>query len=1163
MKPLIDILSAPGRITVQNAPEGLEARLLVTLATGARQGVVHIARDDQRMAATAEMLEFLAPGLQVLTLPAWDCLPYDRSSPNRQVVAARMRTLGLLAEDGLAGRVLLTTVNAVTQRVPARATVTDGRFVAAIGDRIDEAALTTFLVGQGYTRTGTVMEPGEYAIRGGLIDIFPPNDSYPVRLDLFGQELESIRLFDSMTQRTLEKIGRFELTPVGELVLEPPTVNLFRARYRELFGIRAEGDSLYEAVSESRAHPGMEHWLPIFHRRLETVFDYVDDAPVVLDHLVDDATDSRFQAIDDYYETRQEALKANAGASGVAGAIYRPLAPDMLYLSRNEWAEALGGHPVAALTPFTVSENPGEAFDLGGRRGRDFAPERATPGTNVYEALIAHLKQVTSDGNRVVMASYSDGARQRLSGMLRDGGIAALSDVADMTEAERLPAGTVGLTVLPLETGFESGDLFLISEQDVLGDRLVRSRKRSARRSDNFIATATELQLGDLVVHVDHGIGRYEGLQALDVMGAPHDCLLLVYQGGDKLYLPVENIELLSRFGSSEGETVLDRLGGKNWQARKAKLKQRLKDMAEALIRIAAGRELATGQVMEAPAGAFNEFCDRFPYQETDDQAKTINDVLGDLASGRPMDRLVCGDVGFGKTEVALRSAFVAAMDGMQVAIVAPTTLLARQHYETFTARFRGFPVRVEQLSRLVTGKAATAVKDGLKSGTTDIVIGTHALLSKSIDFKRLGLLIVDEEQHFGVKHKERLKELKADVHVLTLTATPIPRTLQLALTGIRDLSIIATPPVDRLAVRTFVLPFDEIVAREALLREHYRGGQSFFVVPRLSDLKEVSDFLKNHVPEVKFEVAHGQMPARQLEDVMHAYYEGAFDVLISTNIVESGLDVPSANTMIVYRSDMFGLAQLYQLRGRIGRSKVRAYAYLTVPASKRLTDSADKRLRVLQTLDQLGAGFTLASHDLDIRGAGNLLGEEQSGQIKEVGVELYQAMLEEAVAEARGATDADDRNWSPSINLGAPVLIPEYYVHDLSARLDLYRRLAHVPDETGIEEIAAEMIDRFGPLPGEVDNLFDVVAIKGLCRTANIDKLDAGPKGATVHFRDNSFPDPAGLVRFISGQSGTAKLRPDHTMVFLRDWEEVPVRVKGVRQLVRGLARIAEKAAA
>ncbi|MDA0338556.1 MAG: helicase-related protein, partial [Proteobacteria bacterium] len=603
-------------------------------------------------------------------------------------------------------------------------------------------------------------------------------------------------------------------------------------------------------------------------------------------------------------------------------------------------------------------------------------------------------------------------------------------------------------------------------------------------------------------------------------------------------------------------------LGGHSWQARKAGLKERLKMMAGELIKLAAGRELRVAPKILPPHGLYDEFCARFPYQETDDQARAIDDVVQDLAMGKPMDRLVCGDVGFGKTEVALRSAFLAAMEGQQVALIAPTTLLVRQHFKSFTERFSGLPIRIEQLSRLVPAAKAKETKEAMKEGQVDIIIGTHALLSKSIGFKDLSLLIIDEEQHFGVRHKERLKQLREDVHVLTLTATPIPRTLQLAMSGLRGLSLIATPPVDRLAVRTFVMPFDPLTVREALLREHYRGGQSYFVCPRIADLADLEKFLREDVPEVKFTVAHGQMPPTQLEDVMNAFYDGQYDVLLSTTIIESGLDIPTANTMIIFRADQFGLAQLYQLRGRIGRSKLRAYAYVTTPPGKRLTDNAEKRLKVLQSLDKLGAGFSLASHDLDIRGAGNLLGEEQSGHIREVGVELYQHMLEEAVAQARAQSGGEDAiiedEWSAQVNLGTAVLIPERYVPDLSIRMGLYRRIAGLHGREQMDSLAGEMIDRFGPLPSEVESLLQIVSIKQLCHQAGISKIDAGPRGATVSFHNDQFSNPAGLVEFLAKQTGTAKLRPDHTLVLKRDWAETDRRVKGADLFLKELAQIA-----
>ena len=766
-------------------------------------------------------------------------------------------------------------------------------------------------------------------------------------------------------------------------------------------------------------------------------------------------------------------------------------------------------------------------MSFGGRQGRTFAAERQTEGVTVFDAVVAHAKRLRGESKRVIVACWSNGARERLATLLSEHGIGETKRVESFADILREPRDVTAMAVLPLETGFEAPGLAVIGEQDILGDRLVR--KSRGKRGHDVLTEVSSLSVGDLVVHADHGIGRFVGLATIEAAGEPHDCLEVHYAGGDKLYLPVENIEMLTRYGSDESGVQLDRLGGVAWQTRKARLKQRIRDMAEKLIKVAALRELRQAPVLNPPEGVYDEFSARFPYEETDDQEASIGAVLGDLASGRPMDRLICGDVGFGKTEVALRASLIAVLAGKQVAVVVPTTLLARQHFHTFTERFRGFPVKIAQASRLVSPKERAEVKAGIKSGDIDIVIGTHALLAKGIEFADLGLLIVDEEQHFGVQHKERLKQLREDVHVLTLTATPIPRTLQLALSGVREMSLISTPPVDRLAVRTYVMPFDPVILREALLRERFRGGQTFFVVPRISDLDEAEAFLKEHAPELKVARAHGQMASRELDQVMNAFYDRQYDVLLSTSIVESGLDIPSANTLIVYRADMFGLAQLYQLRGRVGRSKVRAYAYITIPADARLTPAAERRLKVLQSLDTLGAGFVLASHDLDIRGAGNLLGEEQSGHIREVGYELYQSMLEEAVAALRGGDGVIEDQWSPRINLGTSVLIPEEYVPDLQVRLGLYRRLSGVDSHDAIEAFAAELIDRFGPLPQEVRHLLDIVEIKGLCRQAGIEQIDAGPKGAVIAFRNKSFANPEGLDRLHpqGGQAGEAAARP------------------------------------
>ncbi|MBF0267204.1 MAG: transcription-repair coupling factor [Alphaproteobacteria bacterium] len=1138
-------LGASQRVDLGGCPEGLEALLLAdALSKGAE--ILHVARDDARLASLEEALALVAPQAEILVLPAWDTVPYDRASPHADIVSRRLDTLSKLAAvPHKPGRIVLVPVAAALQRVMPLSRLKGASFAASKGEALDMALFQAFLATNGYSRTETVMEPGEYAIRGGIVDLYPPGNPEPLRIDLFGDEIERIRAFDPLSQRTSGEVSGFALSPMSEAPLDADSISRFRTGYRELFGAVSGADPLYESVSAGRRHPGLEHWLPLFHDGLDTLFAYLPQASVTLDYQASQSIEARHTLINEYFQARIE-------RSASEGGIYNPVPPERLFLGHEEWERYLTARGSVAFTPFAPSD--GQA-DAGGRLGHDFAEVRVTPGADLFAAFASFLGEEKKAGRRTILAVQGEGARERLSHMLAEHKVAGVVGAASWAEAVKAPPGVLALVLWGLEKGFSTQDLTVVAEPDLLGERLSRPARKK-RRAEHFLTEASALSEGDLVVHVEHGIGRYEGLEALTVGGAPHDCLRLVYDGGDKLYVPVENIEVLTRYGADEGTVALDKLGGSAWQARKAKLKKRIRDMAEQLIAIAAARMVRKGAVISPPEGLYDEFCSRFPYAETEDQLAAVADVIEDFAKGRPMDRLICGDVGFGKTEVALRAAFVAALSGRQVAVVVPTTLLARQHYRTFTERFKGLPIRVEQLSRLVPAKQATQNKKDLAEGRVEIIVGTHALLAKSITFKDLGLLIVDEEQHFGVAHKERLKQLRADVHVLTLTATPIPRTLQLALTGVREMSVIATPPVDRLAVRTFVQPFDSVLIREALLREHFRGGQSFYVCPRVADIDRLVDQLKTLVPELKLAVAHGQLAPSAIEDVMTRFGDGEQDILLATNIVESGLDMPRVNTLIIHRADMFGLAQLYQLRGRVGRSKQRGYAYLTLPPGRLVTKSATKRLEVMQALDTLGAGFTLASHDLDIRGAGNLLGEEQSGHIKEVGIELYQHLLEEAVAAAKGDEVAEEQ-WSPQIGVGQAVLIPESYVADLSLRLSLYRRIADVKERSEIDELALELADRFGKLPDEVENLLNIVAIKIACRSANIEKLEAGPKGAVIVFRNNQFPNPAGLVELISRQVGTIKLRPDHKLVVIRAWEEPDARIKGAEKIALELARL------
>ncbi len=1147
------ILKSQIQLTLSGVPDGFLPWLLTDLARAASTRAVYIAADETAMRAVAETSTYFAPEVEVLTFPSWDCLPYDRASPSLRSTSERLACLAVLQRKTDKPQLILTTANAATQRTltPFRVRQLSARLAA--GERIDRDKLAALLQSNGYVRTDTVADAGEFAVRGSLVDLYPAGEPYGLRLDFFGDEIESVRSFDPADQRSIARVDGFTLLPASEALLDEEGIKRFRSRYRELFGATATGDPLYQAVSEGRRLAGMDHWLPLIEEKLSPLFEHLGDAALIIrDSGSTGAIQSRFEAIADYHANRQQAQSNEPGS-------YRPLPPDALYLSPQEWKEKLKQHPIHLATAFREPESE-KVLDFKIEAPRDFAPER-TKGDNVYDAFAAHAKGLAHHGRGLILACYSNGSRERLLGLLGDHGMVNLATAESWQEAlGKASSKTNVLITLPLDHGFTTDSFALLTEQDVLGDRLVRRTKRK-KNADAFLAELATLTPGDLVVHMEHGIGRYEGLTQIPVSKAPHDCVALSYAGGDKLYVPVENIDVLSRYGSDSDGVALDRLGGEAWQRRKARMKERIREIAGELLKTAAARALRQADVAEVDPGTYAEFANRFPYQETDDQDRAIGDVIGDLAAGRPMDRLVVGDVGFGKTEVALRAAFIAAMSGQQVALIGPTTLLARQHYSHFVERFKGLPLRIGRLSRLVPAQEAKATKEGLDDGTIDIVIGTHALLTKGLSFKRLGLVIVDEEQRFGVVHKERLKQLKADVHVLTLTATPIPRTLQMAMSGLRELSVIQTPPVDRLAVRTYVMPWDKVVIREALLREHYRGGQSFFVTPRIADLPDIEEYLRTEMPEIKYVIAHGQMAASEVEERMSAFYDKRYDVLLSTTIIESGLDIPSANTMIINRADRFGLAQLYQLRGRVGRSKTRAYAYLTTTPDRLITESAEKRLKVLSDLDSLGAGFQLASHDLDQRGAGNLLGDEQSGHIREVGFELYQSMLEDAILDAKagGIKALNTRDLSPQISTDAPILIPEVYVPDLDLRMGLYRRLNELENESEIEAFAAELIDRFGTLPVETENLLIVIRIKLNAKKAHIAKIDLGPKGALVSFWNDQFPNVDGLLTYVERVGEIAKIRPDMKLSITRAWADPLKRLNGALQLSKGLAQAAK----
>jgi len=1136
---------------------GTEPLAVRRMAEASGRPVLFIMPSDRELRRFVETAAFFLPEFEVLAFPAWDCLPYDRAAPHKSLMAERVATLAKLASAAPKGRtVIATTASAFLQKLPPRSALSGATLSLRKGQDFPIESLARRLQDFGFRRAGKVMEPGEFAVRGSILDVFDSSlGEQALRIDFFGDEIESLRWFDPLSQRSSEDAGEITLCPVSEIQLNETTAARFRERYRQLFGVAGKEDTLYASVSGLQYQPGMEHWLPLFYDRAETLLDYVPEAVIALGHEVWHTLQERQELIRDYYSARKDAMSLKQKQ-----AIYNPVPPEEMFLLDVALEVKLERKTLYQLSPFAGAEDGLAIKATGVRKLYSLAKQQqVTP----FALLAEEAREATKAGRSVVITAATDGSLARLTQLLAEQS-ATPQDVADWSAVEARPG--LYQAVLPLEQGFATAKITVYTEQDILGHRVIQTKKRK-RGAEAFLQEAASFEPGELLVHKEHGIGRFDGLVTMEAGGKRHDCLKLVYKDDDKLFLPVENMDLIARFGEETAGTELDKLGAGGWQQRKARMKERIRMAAEELMKIAAARALRPGHKLHAAPGTYEEFCARFPYDETEDQQRSIDEVEADLAEGKPMDRLVCGDVGFGKTEVAIRAAFIAAADPVkpvQVALICPTTLLARQHYRNFQRRFEETGLNVRMLSRLTSAKDAKTTREGMKDGTVDIVIGTHALLSKQVEFARLGLLIIDEEQHFGVKQKEALKQLKSNIHVLTLSATPIPRTLQLALAGVRELSLITTPPVDRLAVRSFVLPYDAVVIKEAIQREIHRGGQVFYVTPRVADIAELTFKIRELVPAARLAVAHGQLPATELDQIMNDFYDGKFDVLLSTAIVESGIDVPTANTLIVNRADMFGLAQLYQLRGRVGRGKVRAYAYFTLQHHAKLTDQANRRLEVMQSLDTLGAGFTLASHDMDIRGFGNLVGEEQSGHIKEVGVELYQQMLSEAVAAARAAKLPDaapqdeDADWSPQINLGVSVIIPEDYIEDLTLRLSLYRRLSGLQSEEDIDSFAAEMADRFGPLPADVHTLLEVMRIKQLSRSACIERIDTGPKGAVITFHRNQFPKPEALIGYIAKHSNRMKIRADQKLVLSTSWNSEKDKMRGVQEFLKQIAALA-----
>ncbi len=1145
--------------TLSSVAKDAEAFAIRDLFCSNDKDLLCILSDGISVKQAYDILSFIEPNIDVLIFPNWDTVPYDRVSPNTNIVSKRIETLSkLVLESGTKNkRIILTSIGACLQKLPPKSVFFNARKTIKIGDKLSFDEFVHYVSINGYLRVEQVMEAGEYAVRGDIIDIYPSGGNKPIRIDLFDDEIERIRIFEVETQRSVGELKFYNFDSANEVVLDKNSIKCFRSKYREAFGASGLKDEIYENISEAKKYIGMENWLPFFFEdSLPSLFDYVPNANIVLGIDVENALNAKIDAIIDHYNARNEALQIK-DTSEIDR--YRPVNPSLMFLEKDEFLSLVKRRNYVSISNMSFPD--GDNFvNYGAVPQKNFATLKNINALSIYQDL-GMFFDINKNKKRIVCC-YTEGSMDRMHNLFVENGIKNLHISASFDDAIKMAErGKIVLVLMDIQHGFCSDDFFIVSEQDIWGERKnIRTTKKIS--AENLIADISSLNVGEYVVHIEHGIARFEGLENIITDGIAHDCLKLIYAKGDKLYVPVENIDVISRYGSEDSDVVLDVLGGTAWEAKKAKVKEKIKDIAEKLIKIAAARKMKNAEIFVPERGLYEEFCTRFLYSETDDQINAINDVIKDLSLGIPMDRLICGDVGFGKTEVAIRAAFLVAMGGAQVALIVPTTLLARQHYLSFKERLKGFPVKVKMLSRLVSPKEAKNIKSELKDGSLEIIIGTHALLAKDIDFCNLGLLIIDEEQHFGVAHKERLKQLKSDVHILTLSATPIPRTLQLSLTGVKQLSIIATPPVDRLAARTFVTPFDKMMIREAIYREKYRGGQVFFVCPRVSDIIQIESKIREIAPDIKIAIAHGQMSASVLEEVMSDFADGKADLLLSTTIIESGIDMPNVNTMIIYRSDMFGLAQLYQLRGRIGRSKKRGYCYFTVPNQKTLSAVAQKRLDILQALNQLGAGFSLANHDLDIRGAGNILGIEQSGHIKDVGVALYHHLLEEEINKLKNSNfDNDDkqnisnnRDWSVQILTGVPIIIPESYIADLGVRLGLYKRIAELKTNNEIQDIREELIDRFGKIPLEVENLLKTVEIKQLAYLANIEKIDAGAKGFLISFNNNTFKNVDKLMDFIAKQCGVIKVRSDQKLFVDRDLSNYTTRLEVIKKYITKL---------
>lgn len=1090
-----------------------------------------------------EEIRFYAQGmdLPLYIFPDWESLPYDAISPHPDIISRRLRTLYRLPE--LTRGIVITTVTTLMHKLCPPEYVRENSFLLGVGETLDLPRLRQRLVQAGYAAVSQVMAPGEFAIRGGLLDLFPMGSAVPYRIDLLANDVESIRSFDPDTQRSREQLMHIELLPAREFPMNDDAIQVFRQAFRARFPGDPQKRAIYRDVSKGIAPAGAEYYLPLFFPETASLFDYLPGTSLcIYDEAIGPAAETFYREAGERFEQLRHDVE-------------RPvIQPEALFMPPAGVLANLDKYASIAIQSFQEGRETGVATIT--RFDTEVPPQLPVDrrSERPYSALYAYLAGYPG---RVLLAAASPGRRETLRGLLHEQQLYPKDIPAwrDFIEGD----ARLGLTVADIDRGLvlPKPAISVITEAQLYGERAAQQRRRSSARNDTeaIIRSLDELRQGDPVVHEDHGVGRYQGLQTLDVGDGPTEFMALEYADGDKIYLPVVSLHFISRYTATRPEAApLHKLGGDAWEKAKKRAQQKAYDAAAELLEIHALRAARQGHRFPLPDEQYAAFAEAFPFEETPDQERVIDELIADMVSDKPMDRLVCGDVGFGKTEVAMRAAFIAIQGHKQVAILAPTTLLAQQHFQNFSDRMADFPFRIELLSRFRTKKEQKIVIDGLANGKIDLVVGTHRLLQSDIHFKHLGLVILDEEHRFGVRQKERLKRLRSNADILTLTATPIPRTLNMAMAGLRDISLITTPPLERMAVKTFVMEWHTGLIREACLREIRRGGQVFYLHNDVRTMQNALSKLRDLVPEAEIHAAHGQMPERELEQTMLDFYHQRFNILLCTTIIESGIDIPTANTIIIEHADKFGLAQLHQLRGRVGRSHHRAYAYLITPPRRSLAADARKRLTVIESLDSLGAGFSLASHDLEIRGAGELLGEAQSGEIDQVGFAMYTELLNRAVESLRKGDVEDTDSTLPSgteINIHLPALLPEDYLPDIHMRLVLYKRISNAQSESALQELKEEMIDRFGLLPDSTKLLFEITSLRNRATPLGIKKIDIGPKGARIDFVPKAAIDPGSVLSLIQSGQGVYRMDGPQRLRITRDMVDADARLQAVNHIL------------